>query len=105
MIVLSHPEWWVDHIDELVDALAIAAQSPEAKAPDLAAGDEVVVEDPGWWLDHIPELIDGLSRVAAEREREADSGRGPTSDREPTESRQWGDIDAMIARREERSAE
>ncbi len=28
MIVLSHPEWWLDHVDELVDALTVAAQAP-----------------------------------------------------------------------------
>lgn len=61
MIVLSHPEWWVDHVDELVEALAIAASSPEAHEPDLAGVDEVEIADPAWWLEHVDELIDGLT--------------------------------------------
>jgi hypothetical protein len=77
VIVLSHPEWWVEHGDELLDGLAIAAQSPDASELDfpgadelLADADKVVIVDPAWWLDHVDELIDGLSRAVAEREAE-----------------------------------
>lgn len=105
MIVLSHPEWWVDHPDELVDALTIAASSPEADEPDLAGAGEVEIADPAWWLDHVDELIDGLNQAAAERGRDAESGQEPTADRGATEARGWGDVDAMSARRQERSAQ
>jgi len=33
VIVLSHPEWWLDHVDELVDALTVATQAPERDEP------------------------------------------------------------------------
>jgi hypothetical protein len=91
VIVLSHPEWWVDHVDELVDALTIAADSPEANelafpgADELlASADEVVVADPAWWLDHVDELLDGLARAATEREeeRKPQTGQGSPGQRQ-----------------------
>lgn len=45
MIVLSHPEWWLDHVDELVDALTVAAQAPERDEPVQAGEEEVVLAD------------------------------------------------------------
>jgi hypothetical protein len=97
-VVLSHPEWWIDHPDELADALRIAAQAPERDQAVETTADEVRIEDPGWWADHVDELVDGLGRVETFREREA-------QDRDDTAAKprqQWGDIDAMIARRAER---
>jgi hypothetical protein len=51
VIVLSHPGWWLDHVDELVDALTVAARAPERDEPVQATDQEVVIADPGWWLD------------------------------------------------------
>lgn len=68
VIVLSHPEWWLDHVDELVDALTVAARDPERDEPVQATDDEVVIADPGWWLEHIDELEAGLAEAVRERE-------------------------------------
>jgi len=67
MIVLSHPDWWLDHVDELVDGLRVAAQSPERDEPAQARDDEVVIADPGWWAERVDELTEALAR-AADRE-------------------------------------
>jgi hypothetical protein len=33
VIVLPYPEWWFDHVGELVDAPSIATQAPEGHEP------------------------------------------------------------------------
>jgi hypothetical protein len=68
VIALSHPEWWLEHVDELVDALSIAAQTPETGEPIHATDEEVVISDPGWWLEHLDELQAGLAEAIRERE-------------------------------------
>jgi hypothetical protein len=68
VIVLSHPEWWLDHVEELVDALTIAASDPERDEPVRATDAEVVIADPGWWLEDIDELEAGLAEAVRERE-------------------------------------
>jgi hypothetical protein len=68
VIVLSHPEWWLDHVDELVDALTVAANAPERDEPVQATDHEVVISDPGWWLEHLDELEAGLAEAVRERE-------------------------------------
>lgn len=54
VIVFSHPRWWRDHVNELVDALT-SPRAPERDAPDAGERYEVVIADPGWWLHHIDE--------------------------------------------------
>jgi hypothetical protein len=68
VIVLSHPDWWLDHVDELVDALTVAVQTPETGGPVHATDQEVVISDPGWWLEHLDELEAGLAEAVRERE-------------------------------------
>lgn len=75
--MLSHSEWWLDHPDELVDALTVAARSPESHVPPPARDTEVVISDPAWWLEHMDELTDALRVAAGIRERETDQEQDP----------------------------
>jgi hypothetical protein len=43
VIVLSQPGWWLDHVDELVDALTVAAQTLEQDEPVQATRHQAVV--------------------------------------------------------------
>jgi hypothetical protein len=100
VIVLSHPEWWLDHVDELVDALTVAAQEPERNEPVQAGDDEVVVADPGWWLKHVDELTDALAAAAAIRERQERVQR--TEQRQAIEpDHAWVDLEALRRAREQ----
>ena len=66
MIVLSHPEWWLDHVDELVDALSVAATLPDVDEP--VRDTEVALSHPQWWADHPDELRAVLQEAARELE-------------------------------------
>jgi len=64
----SHPEWWSEHPDELLAALAEAARSPDFAEPTTATDQEVVIEDVEYWIEHPGELLDGLVVADALRE-------------------------------------
>jgi hypothetical protein len=66
VIVLSHPEWRLDHVDELVDALTLAARLPDVDEP--VRDDEVALSHPDWWAEHPDELRAVLQEAARERE-------------------------------------
>jgi hypothetical protein len=32
-VVIAQPQWWLEHLDELADALAVAATLPDSREP------------------------------------------------------------------------
>ena len=66
VLVLSHPEWWLDHVDELVDALDTATTLPDVD--ELIRDDEVALSHPGWWAEHPNELRAALQEATRELE-------------------------------------
>jgi hypothetical protein len=66
VIVLSHAEWWLDHVDELVDALTVAARLPDVDEP--VRDDEIALSHPQWWADHPDELRATLEEAVRELE-------------------------------------
>jgi hypothetical protein len=64
--VLSHPEWWLDYVDELIDALTVAAALPDVGEP--VRDDEIAISHPEWWAEHPDELCAVLQEAVRERE-------------------------------------
>lgn len=67
-VVVVDPVWWVDHIDELFDALRQARPwglaertgSALANRPTSPPEGSIVITHPKWWVDHPDELEDAL---------------------------------------------
>lgn len=51
VIVLSHPKWWLDHVDELTDALATAAALRERQERVQETEQRQPVEPEHTWVD------------------------------------------------------
>lgn len=102
VIVLSHPGWWLNHVDELVDALTVGAQTPEPDEPMQAADEEVVIADPAWWLYHLDELTDALATAERIRERQVENARENREPQQPSEPEHtWVDLDALREARQQ----
>ena len=68
-VVITQPEWWLDHMDELIAGLRIAATMPDE--PTVFHGANfVTIDDPAWAADHAEDLR-RILREAAEHEQQA----------------------------------
>jgi hypothetical protein len=89
MVVISHPEWWLEHVDELVDALSVAATLPDE--PDRIAETDVALSHPGWWAEHPDELVEALHEAERQppridlRQALRDAAERPPPERQPPE--------------------
>ena len=64
-IEIVDTEWWLNHMDELVAALHVAAELPDAdQAITPWWASKLIVSSPQWALEHIDELRAGLEEGA-----------------------------------------
>ncbi len=68
-VVITQPGWWLDHVDELVAGLRVAAEMPNETTV-FHGADAVTIEDPAWAADHVEDL-ERILREAAEVEQSA----------------------------------
>ena len=80
-VVITQPGWWIDHIEELIEGLCVAATMPDEQ-PVFDAANSVALDQPGWWAEHPDELRAALRESIT---LEADAQR-------------WLDIDAAVAK-------
>jgi hypothetical protein len=91
-VVIIRPEFWLEHLDELVEGLRIAATMPDERHV-FDAGASVVLDQPAYWIDHVDELRAVLREsivleASAQQWLDVDAAMGeayPPDKREPPE--------------------
>lgn len=84
-VVITQPEWWIDHIEELIEGLRVAATMPDEQHV-FDAANSVTLDQPGWWAEH-PDQLRAALRESITLEAQA---------------QRWLDIDAAMKRAYER---